>query len=71
VAQVPLFQVAAPMIKRIGMANALLACQLAAALRLLGYVSVPSAWYVLPFEVRRARHPLHQRGAATLDALLG
>ena len=49
--EVPLFQVASPLIRKLGMVNALLTCQLAAAIRFLGYVSMPTCWWVLPFEV--------------------
>ena len=49
--EVPLFQVANPLVNALGMRNALLVCQLAAAIRFLGYVSVHSPWWVLPFEV--------------------
>jgi PPP family 3-phenylpropionic acid transporter len=48
--EVPLFQVAAPLIRRIGMLTALLTCMLAGCIRFFGYVVSPSVWWVLPFE---------------------
>lgn len=49
--EMPLFQVAAPLCRRVGVLNALLSCQLAAALRFTGYVTMSSVWAVLPFDV--------------------
>ena len=48
--EVPLFQVAAPLIRRMGKITALLTCMLAAAIRCFGYVTMRSIWAVLPFE---------------------
>ena len=66
--EVPLFQVAAPLIRRIGMFTALLTCQLAAAVRFSGYVTMPSAWWVLPFELG---HGYSFAISYTVNALLG
>ena len=66
--EVPLFQIAAPLIRRIGMATALLTCQLAAAVRFSGYVAMPSAWWVLPFELG---HGYSFAISYTANALLG
>ena len=51
VIEMPLFQVAAPLIRRMGCITALLTCMLAAAIRFTGYVTMPNAYAVLPFEV--------------------
>ena len=48
--EVPLFQVAAALIRRMGKITALLTCMLAAAIRCFGYVTMRSIWAVLPFE---------------------
>ena len=50
VLEVPLFQVASPLIQSLGMLTALLTCQLTGAIRFVGWISVPSTWHVLPFE---------------------
>ena len=49
--EVPLFQISSYLIRSLGMVNALLTCQLAASIRFLGYVTMPTCWHVLPFEV--------------------
>ena len=49
--EMPLFQIAAPLIRRMGILTALLSCMLAAAIRFTGYITQTSVWYVLPFEL--------------------
>ena len=49
--EVPLFQVAAKLVRRIGFHTAMLSCMLAAAIRFAGYVTMPQMVLVLPFEV--------------------
>ena len=48
--EVPLFQVAAPLAKALGLRQALLTCQLAACFRFGGWVLVTDPWWILPFE---------------------
>ncbi|KAL1511411.1 hypothetical protein AB1Y20_006211 [Prymnesium parvum] len=49
--EVPLFQVAAPLIRRWGFHTAMRTCMLAASLRFAGYVAMPHVLLVLPFEL--------------------
>ena len=51
VIEMPVFQVAAPLIRRMGCLTALLTCMAAATLRFTGYITMPNAYAVLPFEV--------------------
>ena len=49
--EIPLFHVAAPLLRSIGLRTGLLSCMLAAAVRLGGYASAASIWTVYPFEL--------------------